>query len=113
MSAIESDKRRTPRHHHFSQVRVSIDAREEGRPTLLHGSSRDLSLFGVLVRCEAEIPVGMRCTVEFLYSAGSIEPATVPATVRWASQAPTPSPHYDIGIEFATGLEHLVPPSEL
>ncbi len=113
MSATESDDRRTPRHHHFSQIRVSMEAREGNRPTLLHASSRDLSLSGVLVRSENEIPLGTRCTVEFLYSAGRIMPVTVPATVRWVSPAPTPSPHYDIGMEFATALKPLVPPSEL
>ena len=113
MSATESDNRRTPRHHHISHVRVLMEAREGDRPTLLHASSRDLSLSGALVRCESEILIGTRCTIEFLYAAGRIMPVTVPATVRWVSPAPTPSPHYDIGIEFATALELLVPPSEL
>ncbi len=113
MSATESDKRRTPRHHHISHVRVLMEAREGDRPTLLHASSRDLSLSGALVRCESEILIGTRCTVEFLHSAGCIKPTTVPATVRWVAPAPTPSPYYDIGIEFATALKLLVPPSEL
>jgi len=113
MSATESDNRRAPRHHHFSHVRVSMVAREGDRPTLLYASSRDLSLSGALVRCENEIPIGTRCTVEFLYSASRIKPATVPATVRWVSPASTPSPHYDIGIEFVTPLKLLVLPREL
>ncbi len=113
MSATESDNRRTPRHDHISRVRVLMEAREGDRPTLLHASSRNLSLSGVLVRSESEILIGTRCTVEFLYSAGRVMPVTVPATVRWVSPAPTPSPYYDIGIEFATALKLLVPPREL
>ncbi len=115
MSAIESDNRRTPRHHNISRVRVLMEAREGDPPTLLHASSRDLSLSGVLVRSESEILIffGTRCTVEFLYSAGRIMPVMVPATVRWVSPAATPSPYYDIGIEFATALKLLVPPSEV
>jgi PilZ domain len=60
----ESDKRRKPRVHYETDIRIKLDKFEIR--TL--GSSMDLSLNGIFVKTDEDIPVETECMVEISLS---------------------------------------------
>lgn len=101
----ESEKRSKPRVHYKTDILVKLDKFE----VRSLGNSRDLSLNGIFVKADDDIPVGTECTVEISLS-GTTErlPLKIQGTVVRKETSGVGISFNSMDIDSYTHLKNLV-----
>lgn len=101
----ESEKRNKPRVHYKTDILVKLDKFE----VRALGNSRDLSLNGIFIKADDDIPVGTECMVEISLS-GTTEslPLTMQGTVVRKEASGIGISFNSMDIDSYTHLKNLV-----